>query len=147
MTAVLNIVSHSEKETLMLARKLVKTFKSGDLVVLSGELGSGKTVFARGLAEGLGHDENSINSPTYTFVNEYNGEQPLYHFDMYRLKNMSELIEIGWDDYLSKDGLVVVEWGEKIIKMLPEIYYLVSFEIISENEREIKVEFVSKKKS
>ena len=131
----------------MLAKKLVTTFKSGDLVVLSGELGSGKTIFARGLAEGLGHDEKNINSPTYTFVNEYNGDKPLYHFDMYRIRDVSELKEIGWDDYLSKDGLIVVEWGEKIKKMLPEIYYQVSFEIVSENKREIKIEFISKNES
>lgn len=144
MPKILNIVSHSEEETLTLAKKIVQTFKKGDVVVLTGELGSGKTIFAKGLAIGLGHTEDVLTSPSYTIVNEYSGDNPVYHFDMYRLNDISELREIGWEDYLQKEGLIVVEWGEKIEEALPENYYQVDFKIINESEREIIFSIMSK---
>ena len=139
---VLNIVSHSEKQTVALAKKLAPSFKRGDVISLTGSLGSGKTVFVRGLAGALKIDEAEVNSPSFTFVNEYPGELPLYHFDLYRIKEPSELYEIGWDEYLGREGLVVVEWGEKAAEMLPERYYRIDFKIISENEREINISMV-----
>ncbi|MEA3297726.1 MAG: tRNA (adenosine(37)-N6)-threonylcarbamoyltransferase complex ATPase subunit type 1 TsaE, partial [candidate division Zixibacteria bacterium] len=97
MQRKLNIISHSEAETLALAGKLAPLFRPGNVLVLSGSLGSGKTVFVRGLAKALGHDENLVNSPSFTIVNEYPGEKPLYHFDLYRVQDPGELYEIGWD--------------------------------------------------
>jgi len=142
VSKVLKIISHSEKETLALGKKLAAMIKEPNVAVLSGELGAGKTVFVKGLAEGLGVKTEKVLSPTFNFVHEYHGEKNLYHFDLYRLSNISELTEIGWDDYLEKDGLVVVEWGEKAGAFLPQKYYLISFKMVSENEREINVELV-----
>ena len=142
MGKVLNITSHSEQETLGLAEKLgVTCFLDRDVLVLTGSLGSGKTVFVRGLARGLGLNEREVNSPSFTFVNEYHGERPLYHFDLYRLGDVSELREIGWDDYLSREGIIVVEWGERAAEVLPERYYRLNFKIISDEERQIDVSF------
>ncbi|MBN1211826.1 MAG: tRNA (adenosine(37)-N6)-threonylcarbamoyltransferase complex ATPase subunit type 1 TsaE [candidate division Zixibacteria bacterium] len=138
------MVSHSEKQTIALAHKLAPSFQRGDVISLNGSLGAGKTVFVRGLAAALKIDEAEVSSPSFTFVNEYPGELPLYHFDLYRIKDPSELYEIGWDEYLGREGLVVVEWGEKAADMLPERYYQIDFKIISENEREINISLVQR---
>jgi tRNA threonylcarbamoyladenosine biosynthesis protein TsaE len=143
MAVALNIVTHSPEETMGLAEKLAAALRPGDVLVLTGELGAGKTEFVRGLAGALGHDRDKVNSPSFTIVNEYPGEKPLYHFDLYRIGDIDELHETGWDDYLSRDGLVVVEWGEKAAPLLPPEYYRVTFEIVGENDRKIEIEAVS----
>ncbi|MBK7142573.1 MAG: tRNA (adenosine(37)-N6)-threonylcarbamoyltransferase complex ATPase subunit type 1 TsaE [bacterium] len=142
MGRVLAITSHSEEETLALAKRLAASFVTGDLLVLTGPLGSGKTVFVRGLVQGLGLQESMVSSPSFGMVNEYPGELPLYHFDLYRIKNPAELYEIGWDDYLLRDGIVVVEWGEKAVGLLPSRYYQIDFVMKSETEREIQIALV-----
>lgn len=140
MRSILNVISHSEDETLGLAQKLGLFFKPGDVVVLTGPLGAGKTVFVRGLARAFQIDEKLVSSPSFTMVNEYpGGRRHLYHFDLYRLGDVAELSEIGWDDYLQRGGVVVVEWGEKGSDWLPLPYYNVSMRIIDESRREIDV--------
>ena len=121
-------------------------FPDGSLVVLSGELGAGKTVFVKGLAKGMGLEKDTATSPTFNIVHEYRGERELYHFDLYRLTDRSELVEIGWDDYLERGGVAVVEWGEKAGALLPQKYYLVEINSLNdnENEREINVSLVEK---
>lgn len=142
MENVLQIRSHSPEQTLALAEKLAVTcFVPGDVLVLSGHLGAGKTLFVRGLAKGLGLDPDTVNSPSFTFVNEYPGEKPLYHFDLYRMGDISELQEIGWDEYLSRDGIVAIEWGEKAGQHLPDNYYRLEFSVVSETEREISITY------
>jgi tRNA threonylcarbamoyladenosine biosynthesis protein TsaE len=143
VSRVLAVTSHSEAETLALAKRLAMSFVSGDLLVLSGPLGSGKTVFVRGLVQGRGLVEAMVSSPSFGMINEYPGEVPLYHFDLYRIKNPAELYEIGWDDYLLRDGIVVVEWGEKAAALLPNRYYRIDLSILSESEREIQIELVN----
>ena len=140
---VLQITSHSEVETRELARKLAASFVPGDVIVLVGPLGAGKTVFVKGLVEGCGLDISRVHSPSFTMVNEYPGERPLYHFDLYRIEDLHELIEMGYDDYLSRDGVVVIEWGEKAAELLPSRYYRVEFEIKSEGERGIDISLVN----
>lgn len=142
MKRILDIVSHSEAETIALAEKLLTLFSPGDILILSGELGAGKTAFVRGLAKGLGIDQNLVHSPSFTIVNEYPGDKPLYHFDLYRLTDTSELTEIGWDDYTNRSGLIAVEWGEKAADMLPSKYYQIDFQIIDEDRRNIKITFI-----
>jgi tRNA threonylcarbamoyladenosine biosynthesis protein TsaE len=138
----LNITSHNESETIALAEKLAALFRPGDLVILKGELGTGKTVFVRGLAGALGLDREAVNSPSFTIVNEYPGERPMYHLDLYRINDPTELDEIGWDEYLQRPGLIVVEWGDKAGNYLPSQYYVISFKIIDEQTREIDVSHV-----
>jgi tRNA threonylcarbamoyladenosine biosynthesis protein TsaE len=138
----LSILSHNEQETIALARKLAASFISGDVVILKGDLGAGKTTFVRALAEARGIDESQINSPSYTLVNEYSGNPPIFHIDLYRLGDVSELTEIGWDDFLSRDGIVLVEWGERAEHRLPARYYLAEFTIIDEQQRQIELSLV-----
>ncbi len=142
MAKILKVISHSEDETVALASKLVSFLRPGDIMVLTGKLGSGKTVFVRGLAQALGIDEKLVNSPSFTIVNEYPGERPLYHFDLYRLEDPDELYEIGWDEYLSRSGLIVVEWGEKAGEFLTDRYYRIDFRIVNESQREIEISAV-----
>ncbi|MBI5266173.1 MAG: tRNA (adenosine(37)-N6)-threonylcarbamoyltransferase complex ATPase subunit type 1 TsaE [candidate division Zixibacteria bacterium] len=140
----LSIVSHGERQTFELGKKLAASFVAGDLVVLEGPLGAGKTVFVRGLVAGRGLSDTTVNSPSFTMVNEYPGEKPLYHFDLYRISDPRELFEIGFDDYLARDGVVVIEWGTKADYLLPERYYLVEIRIVSETEREINISLVQR---
>lgn len=142
MKNVLNIVSHSETETMMLAEKLVASLRERDILILKGNLGTGKTVFVRGLAKGLGLDESVVNSPSFAIVNEYLGERPLFHFDLYRLEDAEELYEIGWEDYMERDGLLAVEWGDKADPFLPVGYYLIEFTLIDDNQRQINISWV-----
>lgn len=141
--SVLHVTSHSEAETLALAEKLARSFLPGDVLILVGELGSGKTAFVRGLARGLGIDGSLVNSPSYTFVNEYpGGDRKLYHFDLYRMNDTNELYEIGWDEYLSREGIMAVEWGEKAAELLPQKYYLMEFRVVNETDRDIDISLV-----
>lgn len=138
----LHIISHSAEQTSALATRLADSFKPGDVLILTGPLGAGKSVFVRGMAQGMGIDQNLVTSPTFTFVNEYPAEKPLYHFDLYRLERSSELVEIGWDDYLLRRGVVVVEWGEKAGGMLPSRYYKIEFGIVDDQQRSLDISLV-----
>lgn len=98
---------------------LARRLHPGDVVALTGGLGAGKTAFTRGIARGLGITER-VTSPTYTIVNEYlSGRVPLFHFDLYRLCSEDELFEIGWEDYLSRNGICAVEWSENVPGAIP----------------------------
>ena len=106
-------VSNSEEETEALGRRLGEILDQSTVVAFTGDLGAGKTAFARGLAKGLDIPDR-VTSPTFTIVNEYEGGRlPLFHFDMYRLSSADELFDIGWEDYLARGGVCAVEWSEK----------------------------------
>ncbi len=122
-----------------LATKLGPHLRTPNVTVLTGALGSGKTVFVRGLAASVGLAADVVSSPSFTMVNEYPGQPPLYHIDLYRLKDPGELRELGWDEYLCRDGMTVIEWGEKASDYLPSRYYLIEFEIIGDTQRRITV--------
>ena len=109
----------SEKETFDFAKNMAEGAKKGDIYCLCGDLGVGKTVFTKGFAQGLGIDEH-ITSPTFTIVNEYEGTLPFYHFDVYRIGDVSEMDEIGYEDCFFGDGVSLVEWAEIIEELLPE---------------------------
>ena len=109
----------SYSETIRVGLELGNCLKSGDIVCLSGDLGVGKTAFTKGIAEALGIREY-IKSPTFTIVNEYKSVIPFYHFDVFRISNTDEMYEIGFDEYLGGNGIVVIEWAENIKELLPE---------------------------
>ncbi len=120
------IISHSENETKDLAKKIASNSKKGDIVVLSGELGSGKTKFTEGFLEYF-NLQDELSSPTFTIVNEYDTPNfPIYHFDVYRLEDVDEFYAIGGEEYFSK-GLCIIEWGEKIEELLPKDYLKITF--------------------
>lgn len=114
-------VSNSAKETEEIAYNFAKTLSQGDIVALSGELGAGKTAFVKGIARYF-NIAGETSSPTFTIVNEYNGDIDLFHFDAYRLENIDET-NLDWlDDYLFGDGICLIEWAENIMSILPDGY-------------------------
>lgn len=104
-------ISKSVEDTYALARKVAERLKGGEVILLNGNLGAGKTTFTKGLAKALGIDE-VVTSPTFTFMKEYKGRLSLYHFDMYRAEDEDELYELGLSDYLYMDGVCVIEWNK-----------------------------------
>lgn len=110
----------SPEETYRLGRQLGASAKPGDLYTLRGDLGVGKTTLTQGIAAGLGISE-PVNSPTFTIVQLYEGgRMPFYHFDVYRIGDVEEMEEIGYEDYFYGDGLTLVEWGDRIAELLPD---------------------------
>lgn len=111
-------ITNSESETAAIGRALAGTFSAGDVVLLEGDLGAGKTAFVRGLAEGLGLDSGEVTSPTFTIVHEYRGGRlPLIHVDLYRL-DRADLDEIGLDQDLAAAGVVAIEWPERLTRSI-----------------------------
>jgi len=130
--------SSSERETFLLAKKLAESFEGREVVFLIGELGAGKTIFAKGIAAGLGlEDVHQVCSPSFMLVNIYQAKFPIYHIDLYRLEKASEIEAVGWEDYLDQ-GVVVVEWGEKIHADLEAIK--ITIEVEDGDKRKIKIE-------
>ena len=115
----MRIESFSAEETYEFGKKLGKAAKPGTVFCLSGDLGVGKTVFTKGFAAGLGVTD-TVNSPTFTIVQEYKGRLPFYHFDVYRIEEPEEMEEIGYEDYFYGDGVCMIEWAELIKELLPE---------------------------
>lgn len=131
-------VSKSEKETEAFAESFASSLKAGSVVAFEGDLGAGKTAFVRGLARGL-NSLDSVSSPTFAIVNEYDGSLPLFHFDMYRIETLGELYSIGFFEYLERGGVLAIEWSENIYSALPDDSIFVAIEKIDENTRKITV--------
>ena len=135
-------ITNSYEETRSLASKFAANLKPGDVVTLDGDLGAGKTAFTSGLVCGLGNKEY-VTSPTFTIVNEYRkGNIPVFHFDVYRLESIDDLYDIGFDDYISQNGICVIEWADIIRDGLDMPYYEVRINKIldkSEDTRSISV--------
>jgi len=112
--------SFSEEMTFEIGKKLGEKADKGEIICLEGDLGVGKTVFTKGFAEGLNIEEN-IDSPTFTIIQEYTeGRLPLYHFDVYRIGDISEMDEIGYEDYFFGEGVCLIEWASRIKELIPE---------------------------
>ena len=142
-----NFISKSESDTLNFAKQLASKLDKKDIVVLTGELGSGKTKFTEGFLGFFGLEEE-ISSPTFTIVNEYNSQSGLniYHFDVYRLSDTEEFYAIGGEEYF-ENGICIIEWGELILDALPKDYIHITFEKNpdNENERLLKIETIGNK--
>lgn len=114
------VETNSPEETLRLGKSIGMMAVPGEVYALDGDLGAGKTVFAKGVAEGLGV-EDAVSSPTFTILQEYReGRLPFYHFDVYRVEDPEEMHEVGLDEYLTGDGVCLIEWAERIPELLPE---------------------------
>lgn len=138
MKKILEIVTKSEKETEAVAQNFAEKLNSGDFLAFYGDLGSGKTAFIRGLANVLCPGVR-VSSPTYAIVNEYRGKTDIYHFDMYRITDEDSLYSVGFYDYFDRNGIIAAEWCENIPFALPEEYYEIVFEKLSDSERKITV--------
>lgn len=115
----LEIRSNSPDTTKAIGEKLGRFLEAGDVVALYGDLGAGKTCFAQGVARGLGILSN-VTSPTFVLLREYEGRLPLYHFDAYRLNGAEDFTQLGGEEYLSGNGVSVIEWAERVAEALPE---------------------------
>ena len=109
----------------------------GDVIALAGELGSGKTTLVRGLAQGMGFPPEEFASPSFTLINEYNGPLPLFHIDLYRLRDEQELLEIGYEEYINEAGVAVIEWADRIPDAVPKASLWITLQYQTEDHREI----------
>lgn len=136
----LTLISNSAGDTQTIGKIIGKYLRSGDVVALIGELGSGKTCITRGIARGVGVSEKyRITSPTFTLLNEYPGRITLYHLDIYRLSGSPDLEEMGYEEYFYSNGVIVIEWAEKIKEILPEGCFNIYLKYLDKNKRELKI--------
>ena len=135
----MEFITNSPEETEKVGAALGKILTPGAVIAYRGDLGAGKTAFTRGLARGLGYVE-PVTSPTYTVCNEYlGGRLPLFHFDMYRLRSSDDLWDIGWEDYLDRNGVCAVEWSENVDDAMENAVW-VTIEKTGEESRQITIE-------
>ncbi len=142
------LISNSEEETKLCAQRFARQLKVGDIVFLRGDLGAGKTTFVKGLAQAFKVPFKKVNSPSFVLMNYYKGKVPIYHFDLYRLKNSEPVAEqeIGhfFDEYFYGEGISLIEWPERLGEHKPKQYYLVEFKHKGENQRAICISCPSK---
>jgi tRNA threonylcarbamoyladenosine biosynthesis protein TsaE len=131
------LISHSVDETLSIAKSFAGELEAGDVVCLKGDLGAGKTHFVKGIADYFNYDMNQVLSPTFTLINEYQADLPIYHFDCYRIENESEALEIGAEEYFFSEGVSLIEWPEKIQGLIPDHAKMVEIRNLNNNLREI----------
>lgn len=130
--------THSEEETMALGVQIAQELSAGGVVAMFGGLGMGKTAFVRGMARVLAPDA-AVTSPTFALVNEYGGDPPLFHFDMYRVEGWEDLYSTGFFDYLNFRAVLAIEWSENIEGALPVGSYLVEFERLGDSDRQITI--------
>lgn len=135
----IRFLSHETTETLKIGRKLAGYLQKGDIVCLFGNLGSGKTVLTKGIASGLGIEQDKIISPTFVLIHQYTGAKlPFYHFDLYRLDNFKGILELGYEEYLYGDGITVIEWADRLKTLLPSEYLKVELAVTNKHQRILK---------
>lgn len=128
----------NENETSRIAQDFASELINGDIVALTGNLGSGKTFFVKSVCNTLGI--HNVSSPSFSIVNIYQGDKQVYHFDFYRIKKIEELYDIGFEEYLNDNNAVTfIEWAEMFQKLMPKRYYQVKIELISDSERIISI--------
>ena len=132
----LTIITKSPEETKNLGKDVSKLVKTGDILAFYGELGAGKTCFIQGISLGL-EVKDYVTSPSFTIINEYQGKVPIYHFDLFRLNNVEEILELGYEEYFYGEGLTVIEWAEKIEQLLPKEHLKIDIKFKYRYERTI----------
>ncbi|MDP6510283.1 MAG: tRNA (adenosine(37)-N6)-threonylcarbamoyltransferase complex ATPase subunit type 1 TsaE [Dehalococcoidia bacterium] len=136
MTPV-EVISRSAEETQRLGRLLGEQAWVGEVILLVGELGAGKTCLVQGMAQGLGVNE-VVLSPSFVLLRQYSGRLPMYHMDLYRMERLNEVADLGLDDYIYGDGLSLVEWAERGTGLFPSQHLLIELEYLSETERRLR---------
>ncbi len=135
----LTITTHSPEETQRIGAGIGEQARIGDLILLVGDLGTGKTCLTQGIARGLGLPDYTP-SPSFVLVREYQGRLNLYHIDFYRLNDIREIAELGMGDYLNGEGICVVEWADRALDLLPPEHLLIRFEYLTGNGRRLQFE-------
>ncbi len=136
---IVDFVSHAASQTQKAGTVLGRLLKPGDIILLEGDLGAGKTTFTKGVAQGL-EVEGYVNSPTFTLVNEYQGRLPIYHMDCYRLESGREALDFGLEEYIYGDGVTLIEWPERISEVLPAEFLRIKLSYVHESKRAIRLE-------
>ena len=139
----MKLLSHSYEETIDTGRRFARRLKKGDIVCLKGDLGAGKTVFAKGVAQGLGVKPQAVNSPTFVLMNYYAAKVPLYHFDLYRLEKPQELASVNFDEYFYGNGICLIEWPQRLGTQIPKNHWLVELKHKNEHERDLCISYPS----
>ena len=139
MSPTAEFLTRSADETERVGERLGRRLVPGDVVALSGELGAGKTCFIRGLARGLGVTQG-VSSPTFVIVNQYTGRMPVFHIDAYRTESLTELLDIGFDEYVSGDSVTVIEWSDKLEPLLPPAAIRVRISGLGDEPRTIRID-------
>jgi tRNA threonylcarbamoyladenosine biosynthesis protein TsaE len=135
---IFEVVTEDPAQTIRLGRLLGEILPPGSFVALVGSLGAGKTLLTKGLARGLGvEDDREVTSPSFVLVNEYRGRIPVYHLDLYRLDSYAEVEGIGWDEFVSGPGVTLVEWADKVAEELPEERIEIQLQWVGEEKRKI----------
>lgn len=132
-------ITHNPEETQAWGEKLAHQLHTGDCLLLTGQLGAGKTTLVQGIARGLEIDPKEILSPTFVLIREHAGKTPLYHIDAYRITNPKELLEVGLLEYFEKPGITIIEWGEKIRALAPADAIEIHLEILQGDDRRIRL--------
>ncbi len=138
MIEILKVISNSPDETEKIGEKLASRLKIGDLIALYGDLGSGKTYFVKGLARGL-EVKQTVKSPSYSIINEYSGKYPVFHIDFYRLENNADIESTGWLEYFDYNGIIIIEWANKVKKLLPKRRFDVYFDVLGDETRQLEI--------
>jgi len=132
--------SNSERETIKFGSKLARNLRPSDIICLFGGLGSGKTILVKGIAKGLGFKKNQIISPSFILIREYKRKGlSLYHFDLYRLRNLREIFDLGYQEYLYSNAITVIEWAERMKGLIPKDYLKINLTIRGKNGRLIRL--------
>ena len=135
-------ISASASQTLKIGKKIAANLNAGDIILLSGSLGAGKTVLAKGIAQGLGINKNDVVSPTFVLLRIYSGKHLLQHFDFYRIKTPQDLFSLGLPEYLYSDAVTIIEWPERLKFLLPKEFLKIKLSIQAKNQRYFK--FIAK---
>ena len=142
----MKFISKNISDTLEFGKRLGKMLRKSDVIALIGQLGSGKTVLTKGIAEGLRvKDPTYVNSPSFVILKEYKGRLPLYHFDIYRLNDICEFSTVGYGEYFYGKGVSVIEWADRIKAILPKERLSISIDIAGENDRKINIKASGKR--
>ena len=137
----LSLITRGPLATRELGQRISEQLKAGSVIALIGELGCGKTCFTKGLCAGLGIPKRQVNSPTFAFVNEYQGRLLVLHLDLYRIDDVSAGLDVGIMDYLARaeKGVAIVEWADKVLPLLPDDRMVVQFEVLSPRKRQLEL--------
>ncbi|MCX5711397.1 MAG: tRNA (adenosine(37)-N6)-threonylcarbamoyltransferase complex ATPase subunit type 1 TsaE [Candidatus Omnitrophica bacterium] len=136
----MNIISDSSERTRAIGKKIAGKVKPGDIICLFGELGSGKTVLAKGIASGLGIEKSRVISPSFVLLRQHlKGRLPLYHFDLYRLKSCEDIQAAGYEEYLFGQGVSVIEWADRLKYLLPKEFLKIELRVAGASQRMLKL--------
>ena len=135
----MEIISDSAEKTLDIGKRLAGNLRKGDIVCLFGDLGSGKTVLTKGISSGLGVDKDKVVSPTFVILRQYQGKVMIYHFDLYRLNRPEDILDLGYEEYFFDEGISVIEWADKLGRLLPREFLKIQLSVAGKDKRKLKI--------